>query len=67
MKKTYITKKTNIIDALDDIDAFIEKIELVMEDKPNLKYHYDIKITPIVENDYKWEVELNLEKHETNN
>ena len=62
MNKNYITKKKTIIDALDDIDMFIDSIEKITVEKPELVYTYDIKIKPIDDGELKWEVHLNLQR-----
>lgn len=66
MEKTYSIKRNTIVDLLDDIEKFVLTIKQIHEDKPNLRYNYNIKIVPPAE-DTEWSVVLTLSKHEQNN
>ena len=59
IKKQYRVKKTNIIEALEEIDAFLEKIELFTKKYP--EYSYEFKITKTKK---YWEILLTLIKNE---
>ena len=62
--KNYTIKKKTIIDVLDDIDLFIDSVELAMAERPNIEYKYNIGIEPIEEKDMKWLIDLKLVRNE---
>lgn len=64
MSKLYKIERDSIVEALDDIEKFLLTIERIQQDKPEINYYYDIKIIPLTE-PRRWEVELTLEKNET--
>ena len=59
MVKTYTSKKKKIIDALNEVDKFIEKMDLFMKEHPN--YSYDLNIQKQRNN---WEIRLTVTKDE---
>ena len=61
MNNTYIIEKDNIVDVLDDIEAFKKTMSKFMDEYSN--YSYDIKIIENP-NNQKWIVELNVRKDE---
>lgn len=60
----YIAKKKSAVEALNEIDAFVEKMEKFMERHP--EYSYKVLITKNENNQdiYKWIIELNVHKNE---
>ena len=58
----YRSKKKTALQALDEIDNFIEKMDLFMEKHP--EYRYKVMITKNENNDdiFKWIIELNVYK-----
>lgn len=64
MQKEYRAKRKTIIDALDDIDLFVDAIEKIMVAKPTLRYTYSIDITPIKEGEMKWLIDINLKRND---
>jgi hypothetical protein len=65
--KEYSTEKDTIIEALDDIDSFIYRMELFRENHPSYSYKIDIKRTTSKRNDKKWIVVLKVNKDEPEN
>jgi len=61
MNNTYIIEKENIVEVLDDIEAFKKTMSKFMNDYDH--YSYDIKIIENP-NNQKWIVELNVRKDE---
>lgn len=63
----YTTKTKNIVEALNDVQKFLNKIAKAQERNANVIYDPKIKINFLSEQEkpFKWEVELKLYKHET--
>lgn len=55
MNNTYVSEKYNIVEALDEIDAFIVKMKKFMDKHP--EYSYSISID---KQDRSWIVKLNV-------
>lgn len=64
MNNTYIIEKENIVEVLDDIEAFKRTMSKFMDEYEH--YSYDIKIIENP-NNLKWIVELNVRKDEPKN
>lgn len=62
--KHYTTKKRTIVDALDDIESFLDQLEEVKNEVEHVEWLYEIKINPIKRGEYRWELELKLTKNE---
>lgn len=64
MTKEFISEKETIIEALDDIQGFLNKMEMFMEKYPS--YEYDIKIDRIsnTRSNKNWVVQLKVIKDE---
>ena len=62
--KEFISEKETIIEALDDVQGFLGKMEMFMEKYPN--YNYDIQIERALNsrNNNKWVVQLKVIKDE---
>lgn len=60
MNNLYVIYKTDILEALDDIQKFTEKIDLFKTKHP--EYNYEINIEQVKENKYKIEVLISNEK-----
>ena len=56
----FAMKRRGVIEALDDIDNFISRVEARMEEIPGVQYTYNIKIRPIKEPGFNWLIELTL-------
>ena len=60
--KIYVVKRNKIVEALDDVQAFIEKIKLI-NDKVETKVGYNITIKEQDNNENKWEINLELKRN----
>lgn len=60
----YISRTKTAVEALEEIDAFMNRMELFMERHP--EYSYKVLITKNENNNdvYKWVIELNVYKYE---
>ena len=58
--KTYWIKKDNIIDALDDIDRFIQGVDKINNDNKARSYRYIMGIDPTTDEPSKYEINLTL-------
>jgi hypothetical protein len=59
LTRTYYSNKKTIIEALDEVDKFIDKMELFMQEHPNYEYKLTIK-----KQRKKWEIKLIVIKNE---
>lgn len=64
--RTFLTRRDTVMEALDDVEAFLEKIEKKKESFPNIMYEHEITIGPSNHPDFKWEIELRLMQYENN-
>jgi len=64
LQKRYVSEKETIIEALDDIQSFINKMSIFMEAYPNYEYEIKIKKPQKTRTNVKWIIELNVLKHE---
>lgn len=64
--KEYQNKTNSIVSAIDDIDSFIEKMEMFKKKHGDV-YKYEISITKILNSDEKWNVNLKMIKNDTTN
>ena len=62
MNDTYKIEKDNIVEALDDIDRFVQKMEKFKTKHPSYSYNIDIKEDE--EKLHNWIIELNVNKDE---
>ena len=62
--KKYRSEKETVMEALDDVESFIMKMDIFKATYPN--YHYEIEITPNLNkrNKNKWVVDLKVIKYE---
>ena len=56
----YKSKKKTSKEALDEVDNFMEKMDLFMERHP--EYEYKVNITKSNDDVFKWNIELNIYK-----
>ena len=61
MNNTYIIEKENIVEVLDDIEAFKKTMSKFMNEHEHYSYNIKIIENP---NNQKWIVELNVRKDE---
>lgn len=59
IKKVYRRTSKDILEALEDVDKFTEKMELFMKEYPNYSYSMEIK-----KNKKNWEVLFTVNKDE---
>jgi len=64
LQKRYTSEKETTIEALDDIQNFIDKMEMFMEVYPNYEYELAIRKPQNQRNNIKWIIELNVLKNE---
>tara|TARA_R110000772_G_scaffold54130_2_gene123597 strand:+ start:3331 stop:3528 length:198 start_codon:yes stop_codon:yes gene_type:complete len=65
MTREFKVKKRTIVELLEDIEAFTNKMDAIMLKKPELEYKYIIGIDPVKDDKaHKWEVHLKLESNE---
>ena len=56
------TNKESIVDVLNDIEEFIERMDTFI--KHNDMYHYDVSIKKLINNPLQWEGELKIYKND---
>ncbi len=61
----YVIEKYNIVDALNDIEAFVNRMEKFKDKHPN--YRYNIDIGRDTKDNPKWSIELKINKDEPEN
>jgi hypothetical protein len=64
LNNTYISKKDNIIEALNEIDSFITRMEDFMQRHPRYNYRIKIDKNENAKSINKWVIELNVYKNE---
>jgi len=61
LNNTYISEKTNIVDALNEVDAFTTRIKTFIEEHP--EYSYTISLD---KEDKLWLIKLNISNEKNN-
>jgi len=64
LQKQYISEKETVIEALDDIQSFIDKMTIFQTAYPNYEYSIQIRKPRNNRTNIKWIVELNVLKNE---
>lgn len=62
--KEYESQTNSIVDAINDIDSFMSKMEMFREKHGDV-YKYEISINKILNADEKWNVNLKMIRNET--
>lgn len=62
--RTFITRRDTVMECLDDVEAFLDKIAEKAQEYPNRQYEHEISIGPSTDKDHKWEIELILVQYE---